>query len=103
MTLEVVVLVTCPEDGGSEEEPAQAVLRISYAGLALWRSYRHKQAAFWLRNTLRPFHGPWPVQLLLTPFFAPTILFGRRDVGWVMEEGGGPCLRITPSSRLSSG
>lgn len=96
MALDMEVLVTCPDDEEAKKEPAEAVLRISDTALALWRSYRHKGSAFWLRWTFRPFRGPWPVQFLLTVFFAPTILFGRRNVRWVIEDGGESCLRITP-------
>lgn len=96
MALDIDVLVTCPNDEESKEESVEAVLRISDTALALWRSLPRKGSPVWLRQTFRPFRGPWFVQLLLTIFFAPTILFGRRNVRWVDESDGLPCLRITP-------
>ncbi len=44
----------------------------------------------------RPFRGLRPIQLVLTLFFSPIILFGKRDVRWAGGERGTRCLRITP-------
>jgi hypothetical protein len=96
MAQDVPVLVACPDDRESKKHPAEAVLRINDSGLVLWYRCKHDGTAYWLRRTFRPFRGPWPVQLLLTIFFAPTILFGRRDVQRVAGEGGRSWLRIIP-------
>jgi len=96
MTLEVEVRVTCPDDEESETQPVEAVLRINETELALWCLYIHKGSGCWVRRTFRPFRGPRPVQFLLTIFFAPTILIGRRDVRPIGPGGETPCLRITP-------
>jgi hypothetical protein len=96
MAPDMPVFVACPDNPGSKHRPSEAVLRISDTGLTLWLSYRHKGSGFWLLRKFRPFRGPWAVQLLLTIPFAPTIVFGRQDVRWVVEDGGGTCLRITP-------
>jgi hypothetical protein len=96
MTLEVEVRVTCPDDEESEAQQVEAVLRINETELALWCLYIHRGAECWVRRTFRPFRGPWPIQSYLTVFFAPTILFGKRDVRPICENGEMPCLRITP-------
>jgi hypothetical protein len=95
MTLDLDVLLTCPDDDEPERETMEAVLRISESALYLWYPCQHGGKVFWIRRTFSPFQGPWPFQLVLTTFFAPNILFGRRNVRWAVDERDMPCVSIT--------
>ena len=96
MVLDVEVRVTCPDDEEATEQAIEAVLRIDEIELALWLFDPRAKSELRFRRSFRPFRGPWPVQYLLTIFFAPTILFGKRDIQWIVRDQEIPRLRISP-------